>query len=264
MATLFEQYLNQVRMEDISTEKVEKKEYIEEEFEEKDIEDKEEEEEDKEEEEGETDEVEDIDVADEDADSEVKDDKNKINIDREDIIISWLKKLNAQFKPYANFKIIIEKDAQGKDETFLSLKPQDAPTERYFYNLTQVKTLNEAVFKEIIELAEKQLSSKAATPTLEEKTNKKEKESLNNIRAIKGWQKKKNTNAILEYKTKDNKKTLEIISQKKKGSFNPKKAIKKYGIVYFNEEIGAYQILEDNINEIEIKNKILNYMEEFI
>lgn len=258
--TLFEQYLNQVRLE-LNEQEVDFNETVYEEIEgnnkqisERD--DKGEPEEDSGEdieqdsEEGDREEVKEtpIDLPNK-PDPEVK----PIEVDRQDIIISWLKALNAKFKPDASFKITIEKNEEDKDEIFLSLKPFDSETQRYFYNLTRVEKLNEKIFNDIIELAEKQLLKKSAESGIVENTL--------NIRAIKGWKKKKNDKAIIEFKTSDNKKTLEVITEDKRGNFNLKKKIKKHAILYFNEDANVYQILEDNIDELNLKDKLLKYMD---
>jgi hypothetical protein len=168
---------------------------------------------------------------------------------KEDIIISWLKSFNAKFRPLATFKIIVEKNENGEEETFLGVKPKEEPMERYFYNLSNVKKLTKDVYEDIIKLADERIKSKV--PVSEDIK----------IRAKKGWKKKSKTKAITEYRTEDNKKILEVITEHQRGSFKGNVEILRYGIALFDEESFTYQILEDNIKTpIEVGDKLKEYM----
>lgn len=174
-----------------------------------------------------------------------------MNEEREKVILSWIMILNSKFKPYASFKIIIEKNGLEED-TFLALKPQDSPADRHFYHLSQAEKLNKEVFQDIVELAEKQLSQEASVN--EDFT----------MRAEKGWRKKKNAKAIIEFKTPDGEKTLEVINEFKRGSFNNKdKVIEENAIIYFNSKSNVYQIIEEGVKLSDLKDKLKFYMDKY-
>lgn len=189
----------------------------------------------------------------EDVEENIENNQQQNDNSKEEIIFSWLRDLNAKFKPLASFKIIVEKNENGNEETFLGVKPKEEPMERYFYNLSNVEKFSKEVYKEIIKLADERIKSKI--PISEDFKSAK-------IKAKKGWKKKIKTDAILEYRTEDNKKILEVISESRRGSFKGNRDILKYGIAFFDEESFTYQILEDNIKTpVEVGLKIKEYMD---
>lgn len=74
------------------------------------------------------------------------------------ILVTWMKKLNEKFKPYAVFKIIINENEDGKD-LFLSLKAKGEQMNDFFYHVTPTTSLNRTEFEKVLKLAEEQIKA---------------------------------------------------------------------------------------------------------
>lgn len=74
------------------------------------------------------------------------------------VLVTWMKKLNEKFKPYAVFKIIINENEDGKD-LFLSLKAKGEQMNDFFYHITPNTSLNRKEFEKVLKLAEEQIKA---------------------------------------------------------------------------------------------------------
>ncbi len=125
--------------------------------------------------------------------------------ERKEILLAWIKKLNAQFTPYAKFSLITEfKDEdQQEDDIYISLKPQYEEADRHFYHITDKDKLTKELFNGIVDLADKQLRRKASV----------NEDYIPSELIMRNWKKKKNNTVVAEYV--NNNKVIEIYSNKK-------------------------------------------------
>ena len=178
---------------------------------------------------------EDLEEPDDDLDEPDKDLKLDI---RKTTILSWLKKLNAKFKPYAKFKLLSEEDENGKEDEYLSLFPAESKPDRHFFHLSMAEELTKETLKEIVGLANKQLSAKASVS-----------EAVN-IRAANGWTKVRNCKAFLEYEKKDGSFNVEVFQE-----------TDNYKVSIYNiKKKKLEEVKKIHKNDIELKATVLNFM----
>jgi len=75
------------------------------------------------------------------------------------ILVTWMKKLNEKFKPYAVFKIIINENDNNEKDLFLSLKAKGEQMNDFFYHVTPSTNLNRTEYDKVLKLAEEQIKA---------------------------------------------------------------------------------------------------------
>ena len=168
-------------------------------------------------------------------------------------LLSWAKKLNAQFKPYAVFKIITETNSKGVEDTFLSLKPKGYKEDKHFFHITGQEQLSKNILKEIVTLAEKQLKQMASV-------NEGYYESYIPMRARNGWKKKPQPKkVIVEYANKDKGFIMDILSPENPGFLED--LTSDYAIIVYDKNTAEVKRQVRNIKNInEVKAQAINMM----